>query len=62
MSSGLEHQKQIHETLKEFEAAIVKREKRFFGNEGPVAPSTEVGADLRVTTELLNRTVPGESL
>ncbi len=32
MSSGLEHQKQIHEALKEFEAAIVKREKRFFGN------------------------------
>ena len=32
MSSGLEHQKQIHEALKEFEAAIVRREKRFFGN------------------------------
>jgi hypothetical protein len=32
MSSGLEHQQQIHEALKEFEAAIVKREKRFFGN------------------------------
>jgi len=32
MSSGLEHQQQIHEALKEFEAAIVKREKKFFGN------------------------------
>jgi hypothetical protein len=32
MSSGLEHQQQIHEALKEFEATIVKREKRFFGN------------------------------
>jgi hypothetical protein len=32
MSSGLQHQKQIHEALKEFEAAIVRREKRFFGN------------------------------
>jgi hypothetical protein len=32
MSSGLEHQRQIHEALKEFEAAIVKRERRFFGN------------------------------
>ena len=32
MSSGIEHQQQIHEALKEFEAAIVKREKKFFGN------------------------------
>jgi len=32
MSSGLEHQQQIHGALKEFEAAIVKREKKFFGN------------------------------
>ena len=32
MSSGLKHQEQIHQALKEFEAAIVKREKKFFGN------------------------------
>ena len=32
MSSGLEHQQQIHEALKEYEAAIVKREKKLFGN------------------------------
>jgi hypothetical protein len=32
MSSGLEHQQQIHEALMEFEAAIVKRQKKFFGN------------------------------
>lgn len=32
MSTGLEHQEQIHEALKEFEAAIVKREKKLLGN------------------------------
>ena len=32
MSSGLEHQQQIHEALKAFEAAIVKRQRKLIGS------------------------------
>ncbi|UCG84825.1 MAG: hypothetical protein JSW71_12785 [Gemmatimonadota bacterium] len=54
MSSGLEHQKQIHEALKEFEAAIVKREKRFFGSKVSLQQDVDAVRDklLRIIVDI----------
>ena len=45
MSSGLQHQQQIHEALKEFEAAIVKREKKFVGSKVPLQQDVDAARD-----------------
>lgn len=42
MNSGLEHQQQVHEALKEFEAAVTKRGRKLIGSK--VALQQEVDA------------------
>jgi hypothetical protein len=54
MSSGLKHQQQIHEALKEFETAIVKREKKLVGSKVPLQQDVDAARDklLKIIVEI----------